>query len=207
MTEPPSTPEFGAAYTTYQTQRSTLRKLVRQFFLRHAASFCRGRVLDFGCGVGELLRRLPAGSRGLEVNPFTVRHCQENGLDVELYDPAADKYRLAQARHGEFQTLVVSHVLEHLPDPQRVLRALLATCRERAIGRLVMIVPGAAGFASDPTHKTFITAAYLRTHGFFDEPHAKLTHIGYFPINCRRLGDYLRHHEMTAVFDIAPIPA
>lgn len=56
--------EFDERYTSYQTDRAPLRKLVRKIYLRSAQSLLRGPTLDFGCGVGELLGRLPEGSRG-----------------------------------------------------------------------------------------------------------------------------------------------
>ena len=49
----------------YQLDRSPLRKLLRRPYLRAAAGFVEGAAVDLGCGVGELLSRLPAGSMGL----------------------------------------------------------------------------------------------------------------------------------------------
>jgi hypothetical protein len=68
--------EFDDRYTRYQSDRSALRKFVRKLYLKRAASQLRGRTLDFGCGVGELLAWLPPGSRGVEYNRATVDHCR-----------------------------------------------------------------------------------------------------------------------------------
>ena len=83
--------EFDQRYTDYQSERSALRKQVRRIYLRSAASQLHGPVLDFGCGVGELLEKLPAGSLGLEYNLATVAHCRGKGLEVEAYDGFAER--------------------------------------------------------------------------------------------------------------------
>lgn len=107
--------EFDQRYTDYQSQRSALRKWVRRAYLRSAAGQLKGRVLDFGCGVGELLERLPEGSLGLEYNPATVEHCRRKGLDVAVYDGFADDWNLSVLPPGRrFESMVISHVLEHL---------------------------------------------------------------------------------------------
>lgn len=201
MTEEVPQP-FGQAYAEYQVNRGTLRKFIRTLYLKHAASFCKGRTLDFGCGIGELLNRLPPGSHGLEINPYTIQYCKEHGLPVEAYDPAADQYRLDDIDFGRFETLVISHVLEHLDNPDHVLRTLFDSCKRIGIVRLVMVVPGARGFAADSTHKTFITRDYLQDRRVFDMPGVRVAALNYFPINFRFVGNYFPHHEMKIVFDL-----
>ncbi|HEY0708378.1 MAG TPA: methionine biosynthesis protein MetW, partial [Polyangia bacterium] len=83
---------YDQRYTAYQSDRSFARKWVRGFYLRSAAALLKGPTIDFGCGVGELLTRLPKGSVGLEINPATVEHCRGRGLDVVLYDADGDDW-------------------------------------------------------------------------------------------------------------------
>ena len=96
------------------------------------------RTLEIGCGDGALLCELRArgfGGRleGVEITRAAVEIARGRPqIDrVELYDgvqlPAGD---------GEYELGIVSHVLEHVPDPP----ALLAEAA-RACGAVVMEVP------------------------------------------------------------------
>ena len=73
---------YDKRYADYQANRSALRKLVRRAYLRSAEDLLQGATLDFGCGICELLERLPDGSVGLEYNKQTVKYCNERGLRV-----------------------------------------------------------------------------------------------------------------------------
>ncbi len=95
-------------------------------------------TLEIGCGDGALLSELHArdfGGRlsGVEITEAAVAIAHDrSGIDsVELYDgtrlPAAD---------GGYELGILSHVLEHVPDPS----ALLAEAA-RACGAVLMEVP------------------------------------------------------------------
>jgi SAM-dependent methyltransferase len=195
------TEEFDQHYTDYQTNRSALRKWVRRAYLRSAARQVQGRTLDFGCGVGELLEKLPAGSKGLEYNLATVAYCKQLGLDVEAYDGFIDDWSLSVLPPGErFESMVISHVLEHLDAPVQVLNRLLKAGQRLGIRRVLVIVPGQAGFKIDATHVTFVDrnmlcgAEVLADTGFVvDAAH-------YFPGNISGIGDWFPHHELQVVY-------
>lgn len=193
--------EFDDRYTQYQIRRSSLRKAIRVLYLRSAVGGLRGPTLDFGCGVGELLERLPPGSKGVEYNHASVEHCRQKGLSVEWYDGYADDWSLrALPLEWRFQSMIISHVLEHLDDPMGVLRALLKAAEGRGVTRTVVIVPGIAGFRIDATHRTFVGLEMLQA--------ADVGAIGwraatsrYFPGDWRRIGDHFPHHELQVVFE------
>lgn len=190
---------YDEHYTDYQTDRSRLRRFVRRAYLRHQAGLVRGATVDFGCGVGELLSRLPDGSMGFEVNEATVTYCRARGLDVRQYDPTTDQYQLRDLAEGQFTSLICAHVLEHLDDPIDTLKSLLAASVRLQIKRVVAIVPGELGFSSDDTHRTLVSADDLQavdgTSGY------SLTSLRWFPIDTPRLSTRFTHHELTAVFD------
>ena len=187
--------EYDRRYTAYQTDRSAFRKLVRRAYLTKARSYVRGRALDLGCGIGELLSSLPEGSKGLEYNRDTVQYCVEHGMDVSWYDGFADDWALGVVSRGDgFQTLIISHVLEHLADPMTILSKLLAAAPEKGIERLLIIVPGKAGYASDATHVTFVDEGMVR--GALISSGWKPAHVQYFPGNLRRIGDRFAYHEL-----------
>lgn len=94
-------------------------------------------VCDVGCGTGYLVNLL-AGSPGLETCRFT-------GVDFVLGDTQGaanisfrecDILRMPFADHA-FDTVICTHVLEHILD----LRAALAELRRIARRRLILVVP------------------------------------------------------------------
>jgi SAM-dependent methyltransferase len=194
---------YDQAYTNYQLNRSALRKFVRSIYLARAARESRGPTIDFGCGIGELLCRLPAGSLGIEVNPASVAHCQAQGLDVRLYDPQADAYRFGflDSSSIQFRSLIVSHVLEHLDNPLQSLAAILSACRDRGIDRVIVIVPGRRGFAKDPTHRVFVTPAMLLSGIDHDGAGFVVARSGFFPFPWESAGDFFVYNEFHIVYD------
>lgn len=191
------TADFDARYTQYQLRRSGLRKAVRSLYLRSALHQLRGPTLDFGCGIGELLERLPAGSKGVEYNPASVAHCRDRSLPVQWYDGQADGWSLSGLpADWRFQSMVISHVLEHLEAPMEALRGLLQAAGRRGVTRVLVIVPGQAGFRIDATHRTFVDRQMLRSAEGGDWRAASQR---YFPGNWRRLGDHFAHHELQVL--------
>lgn len=192
---------FDSEYTEYQTNRSLLRKWVRRAYLRSARSQLRGATLDFGCGVGELLARLPSGSMGLEYNQATVEHCRGKGLSVCWYDGMDDDWQLSAVPQGRrFESMIVSHVLEHLDEPAPILRKLLSAGRRLGIGRVLVIVPGRAGYRIDSTHRTFIDRAMLADKGVVEGTGFAMQRARYFPGNLRAIGDWFPHHELQVLY-------
>jgi SAM-dependent methyltransferase len=194
--------EYGSAYTNYQTNRSALRKFVRRVYLSSAAKALAGPTLDFGCGVGELLARLPEGSKGVEYNRASVDFCRQHGLNVTWYDGYADDWQLSTLPEGQrFQSMVISHVLEHLEDPMNVLRALLRWAKSAGVQRVLIILPGRAGYAADNTHRTYIDWEMLRE--FLEEEHCwTAARRKYFPVNLNKAGNWFRYQELQVLLKL-----
>jgi SAM-dependent methyltransferase len=192
---------YDESYTQYQLQRGWLRKVVRKLYLSSATDKLKGPTVDFGCGVGELLQRLPAGSVGLEINPVSVAHCRKRGLDALAYDGEADGWSLGvlDSRNG-LESLVISHVLEHLEQPIPVLSNLLRACNRLGISRVLVIVPGSRGYKTDDTHRTFVDLQMLSDKRVVHDTGFVLANSGYFPGNLRLLGGIFPHHELQAIF-------
>jgi hypothetical protein len=192
---------YGDGYTRYQLERNAVRKLVRRIYLRSAAAALRGPTVDFGCGIGELLERLPSGSVGLEINPISVAYCASQGLTAFLYDGECDDWSLGvlDRRHG-LESLVISHVLEHLTQPMQKLSALLRACNRLGISQVLVIVPGRRGYESDDTHRTYIDFAMLSDPSVVTGTDFTFASGRYFPGNIRVLGDFFSHHELQVSF-------
>ena len=192
---------FDAGYTEYQSRRSWLRKAVRRAYLESARSLLRGPTLDFGCGIGELLARLPSGSIGIEYNEATVAYCRERGLDVRWYDGVADDWRLSLlSESAGLKSMVISHVLEHFNAPMQILSSLLVAAKRLGIERVLVIVPGRAGYRIDATHRTFVDRSMLADHSVVKASGFELTMARHYPIDVRALGDVFPHHELQALF-------
>lgn len=191
--------EYGSAYTAYQANRSALRKFARRLYLNSAAKVLNGPTLDFGCGVGELLARLPEGSKGLEYNRASVDLCRRRGLDVTWYDGYADNWQLsALPDSSRFQSMVLSHVLEHLEEPMMVLRALLQSAKSIGVDRVLIIVPGRVGYDADATHRTYVDWEMLKNSIDIDCGYAIAEHR-YFPFDSPGMGNWFRYQELQVL--------
>lgn len=193
---------FGATYAREQIRRARhpLRRLIKGFYLDNILRRVRGPTIDFGCGAGQLLIRLAPGSIGIELNPHLIMELGAQGLPVYPAQGDLTDFDLAGIPSGPYQCLVIAHVLEHLADPAAALTRLLAACRRLSIQRVIMVVPGAKGYRSDPTHQTFIDAGWLRAHPLPADCEFIAKAPEYFP-GPRWLGRYFVFHEMLVVFE------
>jgi SAM-dependent methyltransferase len=198
----PQGDEYGQEYTDQQAGRSRLRKVLRRPWLRAAAAFVEGPSIDLGCGVGELLERLPAGSVGLEINEASVEHCRAKGLDVTYYDGWTDDWQLSAVRGDDvrYDTLIISHVLEHFDEPIDVLHRLLATGGPLGLRQVLIVVPGKAGFRSQETHRTYVDRTMLSDAEVTRGTGFALTSTSYFPGNLGMIGDVFTYHELRASY-------
>ncbi|MBN1909738.1 MAG: class I SAM-dependent methyltransferase [Pirellulales bacterium] len=129
----PCAPVTGHIDTSPTTRSRLLRKslyrALRQAVLQDAATCVNHpapmRVLDVGCGRGELLGLLARDGlvvTGVDPEPDCVAMSSRHGACVTgSVEEAADLFQ-----PGQFDVIVLSHVLEHLPDPVGVLRTLRA---------------------------------------------------------------------------------
>lgn len=195
--------EFGASYASSQIARSRhpLRRIVKSFYLANVIADVRGRAIDLGCGAGQLLRRLPTGSLGVEINPYLVEQLNAEGLPVLDYNAAQDDFALSPIPVGQYETLVMSHVLEHFDNAHEVVRRLLRGCARIGIRRVVLILPCEVGYRSDATHKTYVDADYLRAHALTDCEGFCVSRMSHFPLDRAWIGRYFVFHEFKVVYD------
>ncbi len=193
--------KYDQKYTDYQLKRSIIRKKIRKIYLKNILKYIIGKTIDFGCGIGELLSLLPDGSIGYEVNEATVRYCKKMGLNVEYYNPELDNYELKQLKPGEYSTLIMSHVLEHLNDPVKTLNNLFQSCNHLDLQRIIIIVPGEKGFQHDKTHRIFINYDFFIKNRLKNIYNYSLQKKQYFPINLKSIGKYFKYHELIIIYD------
>lgn len=98
-------------------------------------------VLEIGCMYGYLLEALKkrrVQAEGIELDKAAVEHCQKNGLQVSQ-SSAEDLVKMGQKT---YDLVVLSHVLEHLREPEKILQQLKGLLRKD--GLLVVAVPNSS---------------------------------------------------------------
>jgi len=138
-------------------ERRPWKRFVPNPYRAHIRRVCSGRVLDVGCGIGRCLGYLGGRATGVDPNVDAVRTARDRGFD------AATPAELHAADGApRFDTLLCSHVLEHLLEDEAL--ALLREWLPRLErgGRVVLVCPQARGQASDPTHVRLMTVERLR---------------------------------------------
>lgn len=180
-------------YCTYLKGRSLMGRLYRNWWLyprlvRHLS----GRVLDVGCGIGDMLRFRP-NTVGVDINPETIAWCRKQGLDAHHME----RNRLPFDAET-FDGVILDNVLEHIAAPQ----PLLAEAKRvlKPSGRLLAGVPGPKGYQSDPDHKVYYNEAGLihlmQNNGF------SCRMILPMPLRLPRLSERIRQYCVYGVFDM-----
>ena len=118
-----------------------------------------GRMLEIGCGIGRNLAHVREPSVGVDPNAACVAEARARGLDARSPE---DFLASPDARDAAFDSLLLAHVLEHLPAGEA--HGLIAPYLRflRPGGLLILITPQEAGYASDATHLTFLDLQALR---------------------------------------------
>jgi SAM-dependent methyltransferase len=98
------------------------------------------RILDVGCGGGELLLDLQSAgfTRLLGADPFVAQ-------DLDLGGGLRVLRRELQAVEGEFDLVMFHHALEHVPDPQAALHAAFERLAPQ--GRCIVRIPTVSSWA------------------------------------------------------------
>lgn len=154
-----------------------------------------GSVLEIGCGIGRNLVNLGPGSPsiGIDHNPNSVAVAVSRGLIAFTPEQFSGSH---YAQPSSFDSLLVSHVAEHMGRGQMVLLLKEYFVYLRAGARVVIITPQEAGYRSDPTHVEFMDfeglAAIIRDAGLIE-----VTHYS-FPLP-RLFGKVFKYNEFVTI--------
>jgi SAM-dependent methyltransferase len=91
------------------------------------------RILDIGCGDGANMRLLRSRGHavvGVTLSDVEARDCQGQHLTCVIGDVARSALPFAD---GTFDALLLSHFLEHMPNPELVLRRCGTALRDGGI--------------------------------------------------------------------------
>jgi len=131
--------KFDALAHRFWDPRGEFRPLhllnpVRLGFVVEHATLAGARALDVGCGGGllsEALSRKGATVTGIDLAPGMVEvarlHAAEEGLQVDYRVAAAEE--LAASGAQSFDVVTCMEMLEHVPQPERMLATLAALVR------------------------------------------------------------------------------
>lgn len=117
-----------------------------------------GFTLEIGCGIGRNLAHMAGTAVGTDTNPHMIDFCRERGLTAYTATGFRDS---EYAVPGRFDSMLLSHVAEHMTREQ-----LVALLRDhlgflKPDGRLILIAPQERGYRSDPTHVEFMDSDKL----------------------------------------------
>jgi SAM-dependent methyltransferase len=132
----------------------------------------QGRVLEIGCGAGELLAFLKSrgfsNAQGIDISPEQVALARERGVDAEVGD--------ALQLTGSYQLIIAVDVLEHFTRDELVRLARVLFEALAPGGKLLIQTANGAGLFprqviyGDLTHLTIFTpqslGQLLRASGF-----------------------------------------
>ncbi len=112
-----------------------------------------GRTLDVGCGIGRNLSHLGGDGVGVDHNAASVEIARQRGLTAFTPD---EFFASEYAQPEGFDSMLVAHVLEHMPADAaiKVVDSYLP-CVKRG-GRVVVITPQEKGYTTDATHVRFV---------------------------------------------------
>jgi 2-polyprenyl-3-methyl-5-hydroxy-6-metoxy-1,4-benzoquinol methylase len=113
---------------------------MRKFRLNQFGSFIEKfslkgkKIIEIGCGRGEylsLMKQSGVDAYGLEHSPDSVAQCKYDSLKILKGFVDSGDYRIDNA---PFEAFYILNFLEHLPDPNAVLRGIHKNVTDDAIG-------------------------------------------------------------------------
>lgn len=161
----------------------------------HLRHLKMGRTLDIGCGIGRNLIALE-NSLGVDHNPHCISICHSRGLTA--YSPET-LHEYAEKYHGAFDSLLLSHILEHMQPKEAVALLLKYLPYLKPQGRIIIITPQEAGYRSDKTHVTFVD--FKQADCVFKAVGAQHCKGYSFPFP-RRVGHFFKYNEFVSIAEI-----
>jgi len=148
--------------------------IVMPFGLRNLARLPKGKLVDVGCGNGEMLQfaiQMGWDGFGLELDPQAILASRKNGLTV-----LEGGFEKLDSYPSLFDCIICSHVLEHVHDPLAALEKM--KCALKPGGVLLLSCPNARSRANQyfgvhwrgleaPRHIAIPSAHFLR--GFLEK--------------------------------------
>jgi len=111
-----------------------ITSMVGDFYLKTIREHAKGRLLDLGCGKAPLYQAYSDyASENICVDWSSSIHKNE------YIDVACDLAKGIPFKNGEFDTIILSDVLEHIPNPEMLLEEIYRVLSDG--GKLLLNVP------------------------------------------------------------------
>lgn len=113
-----------------QGEMGTLHTInpLRTKFITEKLTLSAPKVLDVGCGGGilaEALAKTGAQVTGIDLSQESIKaakqHAQSQNLSIDYRDISAEE--IAQTQAGSFDVVTCMEMLEHVPEPEKVIAA------------------------------------------------------------------------------------
>jgi len=158
--------DLGKGYDKryYLSNKQTDDRIALSFYHRLAVRYVRkGKVLDYGCGTGHLIKRF---GKGYEAWAYDISSYATES--VRRVAPGVNICSIPESLSmGTFNLIISIHVLEHIELPERTLEFFWAALKEDGI--LMYVVPNVSGFGralkkqrwsayGDPSHVSLYPA-------------------------------------------------
>ena len=101
------------------------------------------RMLEIGAGLGYTLKAARDKGWdifGTEISPFAVRYAKDK-LNLKIFNGSLEEAPFAD---NFFDLVIIVHVLEHLPDPSKILTKIFQILKNHGV--LYVVVPNIANF-------------------------------------------------------------
>lgn len=165
------------------------------FIAQHSQGLFGKRALDVGCGGGilaESMAKMGAQVTGIDMAKDSLEvaslHGLESGISVEYKLVTVEDF--AEAHAGEFDVVTCMEMLEHVPDPESIVRACAKLVKpggqvffstlNRNIKSYLMAIVGAEyvlGLVPKGTHQ----------HSKFIRPSELMNWVDQTPLLCRHM--------------------
>jgi SAM-dependent methyltransferase len=138
----------------------------RRFYSKLISRFTpqKGKILEIGCGFGDLLSFLEKDFKtfGTDVSEVAIKEAKKRLKKTKLAVlPAREIGRFGR---NSFDTIIASHILEHLKDPAEVIRLAVELLKRK--GLFFMVVPNLDSLGRRLKGKNWV--------GYRDETHLSL---------------------------------
>ncbi|GAB4550561.1 MAG: hypothetical protein OHK0023_16630 [Anaerolineae bacterium] len=114
-------------FSMYWFARRYYAALVRHFAPKG------GRLLEMGCGLGDLLGLLQDEYQcvGIDLIDYSIAQTKRNAPKAEAFVHSADD--LSIFKDGEFSAVVALHLVEHLPNPENTVREVYRILKPKGV--------------------------------------------------------------------------
>lgn len=153
----------------------------RRFYAKlvHRSTPQKGAILEIGCGFGDLLVFLENDFQtvGIDISKDAIKEAQKRLKRTKLVVMASQQ--IGRIDKDSFDTVIASHILEHLKNPQEVIKIVARLLKSKGVFFIVVPNPDSLGRKlkgknwvgyKDKTHISVYTSskwiALLQQEGF-----------------------------------------